>query len=191
MTLAQTPAARAQLPAINELVVISPDLQDNRFLMQNAPPQAAVLRLCQEQNGLAAIWQRLAALPPIHRIHLVTPSRGEGLQLGSVLLRYDTVPNYASALCQWRSRLAPKAEILIYNDQAARTEAGKLLIDILHYLTGAAIAVCTTLPNTLAPTGKWELDCVTQILQPELTFSPAVVTQTRASKNISNYGEIN
>ncbi len=184
----QTPSNQAQLPTVEDLVVISNELEGYRFLAQNLAPQAEVLLLSRERDGVTAILQMLTALPPIRRIHLVTPGKAEGLQLGNVFLRYDTVPNYANTLCQWRSRLSPSSEILIYNNQAAQTETGKLLIDILHYLTGAAIAVCITLPNDLVPNGKWELDCATQALNPGLAFLPAVVAQLGASQISPNRG---
>ncbi len=184
----QTPTNKAQLPTAEDLVVISSELEGYRFLAQNLAPQTEVLLLSRERDGVMTILQMLTALPPIRCIHLVTPSNVEGLQLGNVFLRYDTVPNYANTLCQWRSRLSPRSEILIYNDQAARTETDKLLIDILHYLTGAAIAACITLPNDLVPNGKWELDCATQALNPRLAFSPAVVAHLGASQISPNCG---
>jgi hypothetical protein len=176
----QTPVPGAQLPTVEDLVVISRELAGYRFLAQHVTPQAEVLLLNPARDGLAAISQLLRALPPIGRVHLIAPGNVEGLRLGSVSLRYNTLPNYASTLCQWRSHLAPSAEILIYNGEVARTEAGQLLIDVLHYLTGAAIAACTTPPNAVFPEGRWELDCATQVFEPVLAFPPAVVAQIQS-----------
>lgn len=152
------------------LVVISPELAGYRFLAQNVSSQAEVLLLHQERDGVAAIAQQLATLPPIRHLHLVTPANANGLPLGNVLLRADNLPSYARRLGQWRSHLAPRAEILIYNGEMARTEAGKLLIDVLHHLTGAAIAACTTPPSTAFPQGRWELDCATSSRSPSLAL---------------------
>ncbi len=168
-SLVNAPATRP-LPLGQDLVVISPELAGYRFLAQNASPQAEVLLLHQERDGVAAITQTLATLPPICRLHLVTPGHAKGLPLGNVLLRSDNLPNYASTLCQWRSHLAPRAEILIYNGEMASSEAGKLLIDVLHHLTGAAIAACTTPPSTVLPQGRWELDCATSSPSPSLAL---------------------
>ncbi|MEA5448214.1 DUF4347 domain-containing protein [Leptolyngbya sp. CCNP1308] len=162
--------ARLSLPPGQDLVVISTELAGYRFLAQNVPPQAEVLLLSRGRDGVTAIAQQLATLPPTCRLHLVTPGGAEGLHLGSVALHYDNLPSYARALCLWRSHLTPRAEILIYNGEMARTEAGKLLIDVLHHLTGAAIAACTTPPNAAFPEGRWELDCATSSLSPSLAL---------------------
>jgi hypothetical protein len=157
-------------PLGQELVVISTELAGYRFVAQNVSPQAEVLLLHQERDGVAAIAQILATLTPICRLHLVTPGNASGLLLGNILLRADNLPSYARTLGQWRSQLAPRAEILIYNGEMASTEAGKLLIDVLHHLTGAAIAACTTPPSATFPQGIWELDCATSVLAPSLAL---------------------
>jgi hypothetical protein len=175
---------RRPCPPGQDLVVISTELEGYRFLAQNAAPQAEVLLLSPRRDGVATILQMLMALPSIRRIHLATPGEAEGLQLGNVLLRHNTIPNYASTLCQWRSQLSPNSEILIYNYQAARTESGKLLIDILHYLTGAAIAACTTLPNATFPQGIWEVDCATRQFMPHFAISPATVAACFSQTNV-------
>lgn len=174
-----------------DLVVIDLDLESYGFWIQNlvqaiALP-AAVLMLSQGQNGVTAITQRLASLPPIRRLHLVTARRADSLPLGNVVLHHGNLPEHASALYQWRRYLAPRAEILIYNDQATRTETGKLLIDVLHHLTGAAIAACTTLPHPNAPDGQWDLDCATQSFQPVLAFPPAVMAKLWSSQPPPNF----
>ncbi|WP_204153709.1 DUF4347 domain-containing protein [Leptolyngbya sp. CCY15150] len=165
-----TTPARPPLPPGQDLVVISTELAGYRFLAQNVIPKVEVLLLSRGRDGVTAIAQQLATLPSIRRLHLVTPGGAEGLHLGSVTLRSDNLPNYARALYQWRSHLAPRAEILIYNGEVARTEAGKLLIDVLHHLTGAAIAACTTPPNAAFPQGRWEVDCSTPSLSPSLAL---------------------
>ncbi len=168
--------ATVPLPPGQDLVVIGTELAGYRFLAQNASPQAEVLLLHQEREGVAAIAQQLATLPPIRRLHLVTPGSTKGLPLGNVLLRAANLPSYARTLGQWRSHLAPSAEILIYNGEVARTEAGRLLIDVLHHLTGAAIAACTTSPNAAFPQGRWELDCATSSLAPSLALPLELVS---------------
>ena len=183
-TPVNTPA-RLSLPPGQDLVVLSTELAGYRFLAQNVTPQAEVLLLSPGRDGVAAIAQQLATLPPICRLHLVTPG-AEGLHLGSVTLRSDNLPNYARALSLWRSHLAPGAEILIYNGEMARTEAGKLLIDVLHHLTGAAIAACTTPPNAAFPQGIWEVDCATPGFMPCFALLPSTVAGCFGQANISS-----
>jgi hypothetical protein len=182
--------AMSSMPPGPDLVVLGHDLKGDGFLAQNLAQTIAlpaeVLVLDQAQNGITAITQRLAVLPSLRRLHLVTSRRVDSLPLGCTVLRHGNLPQYAHALCQWQSYLAPKAEILIYNDQATRTETGKLLIDVLHHLTGAAITACTTLPNARVPEGKWELDCATPSFKPVLAFPPAVVAKIWSGETTSN-----
>ncbi|WP_196358158.1 DUF4347 domain-containing protein [Nodosilinea nodulosa] len=182
--LMNTPG-RLPLSPGQDLVVISTALEGYRFLAQSVAPQAEVLLLRQERDGVAAIAQQLAILSPICRLHLVTPE-GDGLRLGLVTLRFDNLPTYASMLGQWRSHLAPSATILIYNGKMARTEAGRLLIDVLHHLTGAAIAACTTPPNATAPSGRWELDCATPSLSSSLALPLALVSHSLGHSHVPN-----
>jgi hypothetical protein len=157
-------------PLLEDLVVISGELEGYRCLAQNVAVQAEVLLLSPAQDGVAAIAQRLTTLPPIRRLHLVTPHYPTGLRLGRATLHYSNLPAHARALNQWRSRLAPAAEVIIYNGEMARTEAGKLLIDVLHHLTGAAIVACTAFPSAMLPAGRWEFDCATSPPAPSLAL---------------------
>ena len=159
----------------DDLIVISSELEDYHVLAQQVTARTEVLLLNPRWDGVTAIAQYLATLSSIRRLHLVTPSGVGGLQLGRVTLRFDNLPHYARSLNGWRSHLAPQAEILIYNGEVASTEAGKLLIDVLHHLTGAAIAARTILPNALVPNGTWELDCITQSLETS-AFLPTLAT---------------
>ncbi|MGF1518935.1 MAG: DUF4347 domain-containing protein [Nodosilinea sp.] len=177
MQSTQTPTPKASLSILEDLVVISVDLEGYRCLAQNVAIQAEVLPLSPAQDGVAAIAQMLVTLPQIRRLHLVTPNCLAGLRLGRVTLRYDNLPAHAQTLSQWRSLLAPAAEVVIYNGEMACTETGKLLIDVLHHLTGAAIAACTAFPNAVFPSGRWEFDYATLAPTPSLTLPLELVKQ--------------
>jgi hypothetical protein len=173
----QSPTPKAPPPLLEDLVVISGEPKGYRWLAPKVAAQAEVLLLSPAQDGVAAIAQRLTTLPSIRRLHLVTPHCSTGLRLGRVTLHYDNLPAHAKTLSQWRSRLTPRAEIVIYNGEMARTEAGKLLIDVLHHLTGAAIAACTAFPSAVLPAGRWEFDCATPPSTPSLALPLDLVQQ--------------
>lgn len=164
-----------RLPPGQEIAVISSELEEYRALAEQAYPQVQVIGLEATQDGIAAVTQALTTLQPIHRLHLVTPGTPGHLQLGRSTLSYASLPKHGRELCRWRSYLAPKAEILIYNNQVASNESGKFLIDVLHHMTGAAIAACTISPDATLCNIQWELDCTTLSFTPSLAFPLAVV----------------
>ncbi|GAB4443077.1 MAG: DUF4347 domain-containing protein [Cyanobacteria bacterium J069] len=165
-------SAPPRLSLGEDLVVISSELEGYRFLAQRVAPQAEVLLLSQAKDGILAIDHLLSILAPIRRLHLLSPNSGDELHLGSTHLRYNNLHHYDSILYKWRSRLAPKSEILIYDGKLAHTETGQFLIDVLHYLTGAAIAACTMPPRADLPYGHWELDCETPDFSPVVALPP-------------------
>lgn len=170
-----------------DLVIISSDLKNYQFLAESVYPHMKVRVLDSSQEGIDAIAQVLMTLQPVCRLHLITPGTPGRIWLGNTSLRHADLPDYANALCCWRSHLTPEAAILIYNDQIAHTEAGKLLIDVLHHLTGAAIAACIASPNKNFRKGRWELDCATQSFTPSLAFPPSVVAACLGSPHPNHF----
>lgn len=170
-----TPTAQSGLCPGKDLVVIGCDRVGDRDSLQAMMPQVDILLLPQHGNGVVTITQMLINRYPIHRLHLVMPGQADGLHLGTASLQYNNLPTYARDLCQWKSVLAPGAEILIYNGVFARTEAGRLFIDVLHYLTGAAIAACTNPATATVDPGRWEFDCAHPAWSPSFVFGPPVI----------------
>ncbi len=160
-----------------DLVVISGALVNHRRLVQSVVTGVPVLRLSCPLDGLATITQTLAALSPVKCLHLVTPISCSGLPLGQVTLTAGNLASHAGAIAAWRNYLTTHSAIVIYNGQMARSEAGQQLIDVLHHLTGAAIAACTTLPNPTLPQGHWEFDCVSRPFWPNLAMPPLVLAE--------------
>jgi hypothetical protein len=160
----------------SEIVFISSDLEGYQKLARQVDVSVEAVILNTNQDGIDRVTQALTNSAPLHRIHLFTNGTSGNLQLGTVALNFATLPIYANALYQWRSHLTPNAEILIYNCYVASNEAGKLLIDVLHHLTGAAIAACIELPNPTFRNGRWETDYATPSFTPSLAFPASVVS---------------
>lgn len=153
-----------------ELAIISDALAHHQFLARQAYPGVQVVVLGQPGAGLAAITAALQQWQPIRRLHLVTPGQPGQLALGHTTLTHKNMAEHALALWAWRSLLTPSAEIVLYGHRLASNEAGTQLLDLLHHVTGAAIAACATLPTPRDRHGHWEWDYTRSGGTPRLAF---------------------
>jgi len=162
-------------PQSQDLAVLSRDLEGYHAFMESMNPQVNVVVLDLFQDGITQITNVLKYLPSIRCIHFVTPGTPGCLHLGNAPLNNANMPCYASALHHWRSHLTQDAAIVIYNPQVASNEAGKLLIDVLHHLTGAAIAASAASHLSSPVSICWEFDCTTAPFTPALVFPPSLI----------------
>jgi len=153
-----------------ELAIISGALAHHQFLARQAYPGVQVVILGQPGAGLAAVTAALQQWQPVRRLHLVTPGQPGQLVLGHTPLTHKNLAEHAPALWAWRSLLSPSAEMVLYGHRLASNEAGRQLLDLLHHVTGAAIAACATLPTPRDRHGHWEWDYTRSGGTPRLAF---------------------
>jgi len=168
-------------PLSPDLVVLSRSLEAYPALVEHIHPRMHLVILDRAQDGIHQVTDVLAHLPSIRHIHCITGGTPGCLYLGSTPLSNASLPRHASTLHRWRSHLADDAKIVIYNTQVASNEAGRLLIDVLHHLTGAAIAAAITPHDSSLNHRPWEFDCTTQPFTPALAFPPSFLSRVNGT----------
>ena len=71
-------------------------------------------------------------------MHFVSHGSVGTVKLGSVWLDLDNVDKYADTIAGWSEVLADDAELLLYGCNIAGGEEGRMLVETIGELTGAA-----------------------------------------------------
>ncbi len=123
------------------------------------------------EEGLAQIGWHLSYRQEIRSIHIVGHGKPGQIRLGSSLLTLENLGIEAESLAQWKTALAPNAEILIYGCEVGATLKGLSFIQSLSRLTGAKVAASFTKVGNQTLGGHWDLDVTTGIISSPLAFS--------------------
>ncbi|MBD1997646.1 DUF4347 domain-containing protein [Oculatella sp. FACHB-28] len=123
----------------NALVVIDPTAQDQQALASKTLPQAEILLLDPQRDGVQQITEALQQHQDLTQVHIFSHGSCENLSLGSARLCLDTLEYYAWDLQAWFPAHAFAApSVQLHGFGAARGNAVEFL-ERLHQLTGASI----------------------------------------------------
>jgi hypothetical protein len=123
----------------NALVVIDSTVQDHQALASKTLPQAEILLLDPQRDGVQQITEALQQRHDLIQVHIFSHGSCEDLSLGSARLCLDTLEYYAWDLQAWfpaHTFVAPSVQL--HGCGAARGTAIEFL-ERLHQLTGANI----------------------------------------------------
>lgn len=127
-----------------DLVFIDATAHDLQ-LMADVAPEAEVLTLTAEQDGIEQITTALAGRSGLQTLHIVSFGGSGSLQLGSTQLTLFNLDRYGWQLQQWGESLVPGAEIVFYDfvgsAEAVTSQFSAPFLNRLHLLTGANIAL--------------------------------------------------
>lgn len=117
----------------------------------NVVPQAEVLTLTADQDGIEQITAALAARSGIQSLHILSLGGPGSLQLGATQLTLFNLDRYGWQLQQWGESLIPGAEI-VFHDLASTSDAltsqfSAPFLNRLRLLTGAKIALLNAYQN--------------------------------------------
>jgi hypothetical protein len=117
----------------------------------NVVPQAEVLTLTADQDGIEQITAALAARSHIQSLHILSLGGSGSLQLGATQLTLFNLDRYGWQLQQWGESLIPGAEI-VFHDLASTSDASTSqfsapFLNRLHLLTGAKITLLNLYQN--------------------------------------------
>lgn len=123
----------------NALVVIDSAVQDHQALASKTLPQAEILLLDPQRDGVQQITEALQQRHDLTQVHIFSRGSCEDLSLGSARLCLDTLEYYAWDLQAWFPAHAFVVPLVqLHGCGAARGTAIEFL-ERLHQLTGASI----------------------------------------------------
>jgi uncharacterized repeat protein (TIGR01451 family) len=157
------------------LVLIDSRVDSYHSLVSGVQPNAEVLILDPDLDGIEQIGKVLADRQSIRSLHIVSHGRSGEIQLGTACLNEQTIERYASQLMRWANALTKQAEILLYGCEVAAGELGKRFVQQLSTLTGAAVAASINRTGNAALGGDWVLEMQTRAVQSPLAFQYSVL----------------
>ncbi|MBK7001377.1 MAG: DUF4347 domain-containing protein [Rhodoferax sp.] len=163
-----------------EVLFIEGNVSDYQTLVNAAQPGIEIHLLDANQDGLAQIAQILAGRSGIGALHIVSHGSAGTLNLGSLQLSTQNLPDYSATLSAIGSTLNPGADILLYGCDVAQGSAGAALIEALAQATQADIAASTDRTGAAALGGNWVLEALARTrtsdgIQTPLAFDAAAV----------------
>jgi uncharacterized protein YaiE (UPF0345 family) len=123
------------------------------------------------RDGISQITEILGQYQGVTGINIIAHGGAAELQLGSASLSARSLQKYTQDLQQWKSSLAPKADILFYACNVAEGEAGQAFVKDLSNLTGADIAASTDLTGDASQGGDWNLEYSTGEIETATPFT--------------------
>jgi hypothetical protein len=139
------------------IVFIDSGVDDYQTLVNGVIPEAEVIVLDPNQDGVLAIAQALQARSNITSVHIVSHGSPGCLYLGNSQLCLDTLHHYTPQLQTWFTP-STSPSLLLYGCNVAAGDAGAEFIAKLQALTGANIAASAKLIGNAALGGGWELE---------------------------------
>ena len=182
-----TPDALEERSVGISLVFIDPTVDDYQQLVAGVKPDAEVILLASEQEGITQISETLDKYRSIASVHIVSNGDSGCVALGRTRLCLENLETYEAELQSWSTILAPKRSdgegipILFYGCNVAAGQRGEAFITRLHQLIGTDIAASTNNTGNPALAGDWDLEVKTGPISTPLAFLPAT---------LENYGGV-
>ncbi len=144
------------------IVFIDSAVEDTQGLVASVATECEVFLLNQQQDGIRQITEILADRAAIASVHIVSQGSPGCLYLGNSQLHPDNLHCYASDLQRWAAALrsaclhgTSPVRVFFYGCNGASGERGETFANKLSQLTGAAVAVAATQPNSADRDPDW------------------------------------
>ena len=173
-TSVQTPALQTD----HELVFIDARVPDSDALVRDITAQAAagrsieVIRIGENEDGIAAITQALAGRTDVSAVHMIAHGSAGSTQLGDTPLDQDSLLLRAGEIAGWGQALSADADMLLYGCNTGEGGAGQALVQGLAQLTGADVAASDDLTGFSGLGGNWNLEVQSGHIEAQLAIDP-------------------
>src|SRR6476660_4154124 len=146
----------------HELVIVDKATPDYRQLVAGLTGTGVgkpdVVYLDSRTDGVVAIGRILSQHSDLDAIHIVSHGQPGAVELGSVVLNAQNLPNYADSIRGWSAGLKGGGDILLYGCDVAANAHGQKLVEEIHELTGGDVAASTGETGSAALGGNWVLE---------------------------------
>jgi hypothetical protein len=161
----------AAATSAHEFVFVDPAVQDAGVLMRGINPDATVVRLSPDADGVHQIAAALDGQMGVSAIHILSHGEEGMLRLGSTTLTSDNIDSYVMDWGMIRNALTPGADLLLYGCDVAEGTAGAAFVNRLAKATGADVAASTNPTGAAVMGGDWLLEYSTGPIQTPEAFS--------------------
>jgi Domain of unknown function (DUF4347)/RTX calcium-binding nonapeptide repeat (4 copies) len=172
------------------LLFIDSNVDNYSSLVQGAYPEAEVIVLDADQDGVRQISQILAQRSGIESLQILSHGSAASLQLGSTHLDAIGMAQYAETMQQWGKSLAVNADVLLYGCNLAAGAIGKAFVRTLSRWVGATVAASENLTGSANLGGDWDLEFCTGRVKSGVAIAPDVLAAyagTLQNFNISSF----
>ncbi|MBD2485737.1 DUF4347 domain-containing protein, partial [Planktothrix sp. FACHB-1365] len=157
------------------LVVIDSQVENYETLLQGIDPNAEVVVLDPNQDGIHQITSLLSNFKNIDSLQIIAHGSSGSIQLGNTILDNQTLNQYTAQFQQWQTQLTADADILLYGCNVASGSLGQSFVTNLSQLTGADIAASNDLTGSASLGGNWDLEVNVGSINTSLSVTPEVI----------------
>ena len=164
-----------------EIVFVDTRVPDYRALLEAVSPNAEVVLLSTNQNGVQQIADALAGRSGVEAIHILSHGDAGVLLLGNTPLFEGNLGDYSSQLQSIGEALTPDGDILLYGCDVGAGSEGQAFLSRLANITGADIAASDDGTGGSAKGGDWDL---------EITTGDVAASDALNLSQLSNYDHV-
>ena len=168
-------SATHQAP-LRTVVVLDKGVEDWQTLAAGVGPDAMIIEVDPEEDGLATIAAGLSGHVGIQSIQIFAHGEPGALQLGATRIDRETLAARAEPMDTIRTSLAPEGDILVGGCRVAQGDRGRDWVSTLSQLTGADVAASTNATGARASGADWRLEARDGRVDTPLAISQAART---------------
>ncbi|MCP4486732.1 MAG: DUF4347 domain-containing protein, partial [Gammaproteobacteria bacterium] len=182
-----------------QIVFLDTAVEDYETLMAGIDPNAEIVLLDTNRDGVEQIAEALEGRSGIDAIHLIAEGNAAELHLGDSFLTQESINNqYADLFTGIRANLSENADLLIYGCNFGQGAEGLQAVESLAALTGADIAASDDRTGHTSEYGDWVLEVNTGLIESSVviskdaqsTWQEALSTYTVSNTNDSGAGSL-
>lgn len=143
-----------------EIVFVDTRVPDYQALLGAVSPDAEVVLLSTDSNGVQQIADALETRSGIDAIHIISHGDDGVLLLGNAALHGGNISAYASQLSEIGAALKADGDILLYGCDVAAGAKGEAFVSAIATATGADVAASTDATGSSARGSDWDLEIV-------------------------------
>ena len=150
--------------ATRSLIVIDTSVANWQQIADAASPQANLLILDANQDGLAQIASAMVGQKS-DAIHIVSHGTEGRLQLGTRAISAANIDQYSADLARIGDGLTDSGDLLLYGCDLSNGAAGARFLQAIARATGADVAASTNDTGAASKGGDWILESATGVIE--------------------------
>ena len=154
--------ADAQNGDSQTIIFVDTRVTDYQALLEAASPDAEVVLLSRDQDGVQQIGDYLSEHGGQDSIQIIAHGNQGDMWLGTSYLSNDTLKNYSDALTQIGAGINEGGDILLFACNTAAGEEGIKFVNSLAEMTGRDVAASN---DRTGQSGDWELEIATGTIE--------------------------